>query len=333
MALLLPAAAEADVCETDGAPSEDGRQTGEREQPVQGETSSVLATSNNVAEETHRRGNTNGGEGAALAINVGKEARCLSLLSERGQGAGRAIDGGVANRENSNENNAVHNGWEDLDSSIINGDNEWRGLGIFAAGSEESLITIWNQQTDNGQGHDVEETDTPEDLLDGSWQGLAGVVGLSGSQADQLGTGERESGSDEHAAQALESGMERSRRDSYTYVGLLFVSSITGLDCIRAPVSPTNVAALRTATTVEDYAKDDETNNGSDLDDGKDELSLTITTNAEQVDTDNDDQENGNPCCLVGIFGAGPKRQCDRGGDELKRQDDQPLHGVTGEDG
>jgi hypothetical protein len=73
------------------------------------------------------------------------------------------------------------------------------------------------------------------------------------------------------------------------------------------PIPSSNVAAYGSTTAVEDDAEDDEPYDGNDLNDGKDELSLTISANTEQVDADNDDQEDGNPRGLVRISGTRPE--------------------------
>jgi len=84
VSLLLPGTAETDVCETDRAPGEDGRQTREGVQPVQSCAGSRLAASNNVAEETEHGRDKDGDERATFAINVCKDAGRLALLGEGG---------------------------------------------------------------------------------------------------------------------------------------------------------------------------------------------------------------------------------------------------------
>ena len=96
VALQAPGAAEADVCQADGAPGEDGGESGEGVQPVEGGVGGGLAAADDEAEEAEDGREGDGDEGAAAAVDVRKDAGRLALLCERGEGAGGAVDGGVA---------------------------------------------------------------------------------------------------------------------------------------------------------------------------------------------------------------------------------------------
>ena len=61
-----------------------------------------------------------------------------------------------------------------------------------------------HDQSDEEQVDDVEDEDTQGNLLRGSWDLLLGVLGLSGSQADQLGSSVGEGGGDEDSTEAME---------------------------------------------------------------------------------------------------------------------------------
>ena len=67
-----------------------------------------------------------------------------------------------------------------------------------------------NEQSNNGKGDDVEESDTPENLLNSRGEGLAGIGGFGSGQANQLGSSESESCRNKHTTEALEPVIEGS---------------------------------------------------------------------------------------------------------------------------
>lgn len=307
VALSLPALAEADVGEADGHPGEDGRQTGDGKHPGK---SLVLnhGVGGEESKETEDGGEADADHGTALAVNVGEDPGSLALLGKSSKSTGRTVDRGVTNRQDSNHDDNVHDGRQHVNASVLDGNDEGRGGGIGRRVTiQETRVVVRDKQTNDGKGNDVEEGDTPEDLLDSGGQGLARVGSLSSGETDQLGTGESEGGSDENAAKTLEAVVERS-----------------GIP----PVLVANVAALGTTTDVQDDTEDDETDDGDDLDDGEDEFGLTITLHTEQIDGNNDDEENGNPGGVVDLALV-PVVDGNRGSDDLERQDNQPLQGVV----
>ena len=70
-----------------------------------------------------------------------------------------------------------------------------------------------HDQSDEEQVDDVEDEDTQGNLLRGSWDLLLGVLGLSGSQADQLGSSVGEGGGDEDSTEAMEAVEELRAQD------------------------------------------------------------------------------------------------------------------------
>jgi len=59
----------------------------------------------------------------------------LVLLCERGEGAAGSVDGRVAYRENGDEDYDVHDGGQDGDSRVIDGNNEGAGFRCSAFAS------------------------------------------------------------------------------------------------------------------------------------------------------------------------------------------------------
>ena len=94
VALHAPALAEADMCQADGTPGEDGRQTGKCKHPVERFTG--LVGSGQVSEKSDDGGEADGDEGTAFAVNVGEDFGSLILFRERRESARGAVDGRVA---------------------------------------------------------------------------------------------------------------------------------------------------------------------------------------------------------------------------------------------
>lgn len=135
----------------------------------------------------------------------------MALLGKGGEGAAAGVDGGVADGEDGDEDDGVHDAGEAGDGCVADGDHEGRGVGVGAAGSEEARVIVGNEETGDRERDHVEEQDAPEDLLDGFGELDARVSGLGCCETDELGAGEGEGGGDEDAAQALEAVVKSTR--------------------------------------------------------------------------------------------------------------------------
>ena len=69
----------------------------------------------------------------------------------------------------------------------------------------------WDKETDEEETQNIEKGNSPEDLLDRTWEGLDWVLGLSSGETDKLSSRERESSSDENSAESFESVLESTR--------------------------------------------------------------------------------------------------------------------------
>lgn len=234
VALNLPGATESDVSEADGAPGEDGRETGDGHHPSKG--NSLLVRGSQEAEQTEGGGDADGPERATLAVDVGQEAGSLTLLGKGGEGTRGTIDGGVTDRQHGNHDDDVHDGGQTLDTGIFDGNDEGRSLSIGRrATTNEFRVVVGDEQANKGERDHVEEGNTPEHLLDSSGERLAGVGSLGGSQTNQLGTSKGEGCINEHTAKTLEAIVEG-----------------TGV----VPVASTNIATLGATTTVQNDSED-----------------------------------------------------------------------------
>ena len=80
--LLFPGFAEADMGEADGAPGEDGGETGDGLHP--GEGMVLGARGSEEGQEAKCGSDADGAEGAALAVDVGEEVGGLALVCKGG---------------------------------------------------------------------------------------------------------------------------------------------------------------------------------------------------------------------------------------------------------
>jgi hypothetical protein len=121
---------------------------------------------------------------------------------------------------------------------------------------QEACVVVGNNKADDSKGHNVEKRDTPEDLLDGGRKRFPGVGSFRCCKTDQFSAREGKGCVDKDTAEALEAMVEGSR---------------------IAPEFTANVATFWTASDIDYNTQDDETDDGGNLDDGKDELGFTIT--------------------------------------------------------
>lgn len=126
--------------------------------------------------------------------------------------------------------------------------------------------------------NNVEEGDTPKDLLDGRGKGLDRVPGLSSSETDELSAGEREGSGHEDRAETLESVSESTR----------VVPRLGALVCA--------VCAILGATAEnEDESDNEEDANGDKLEQRGPKLLFSVTDSSEDVDDNDQDEEDSNP--------------------------------------
>ena len=163
--------------QADGAPREYGRKTTEGLHP--NERFVFRVGGGEEGEEAKGRGEHDGEYRPAITVNVGEYLRGLALLRQSGKGTRGTIDGRIANGKHGDHNNDVHNGVKAVDSSIVDGDHKWGCFSVGGGLSYESRLIVWDQETDEGQRDDVEEANTPEDLLHGGWKGFTRIGGLS----------------------------------------------------------------------------------------------------------------------------------------------------------
>lgn len=309
VAVVLPGVAETDVRQADGAPGEESSKRGQVEKPV--EDDNTLGINVNVCENTTEGDQSGGPERTSGLVNVREDNGSVTLLGHGGEGARSTVDTGDTDRDNGDKNDHVHEVVETVETGIATDQDEGGGLGVGegSLGQEGGVVRV-DEQTDEEETQDVEEGDTPEDLLDGTGKRFDGVAGLSGSQTDQFSTSEGEGSCDEDGAETLEAVLERTR-----------VVPVAGTPVLV-------VTTTRRTTTADKNERDDhEDDDGGHLEDGGEELFLGVTDGTKQVDDDDDDEEDGDPDSEGYV--VGPVVQGDATDNKLKRQDNGPLEDIV----
>ena len=119
---------------------------------------------------------------------------------------------------------------------------------------------------------------SPENLLNGTWESLDGVLGFGGREADQLRTAECESSSNENAAESLETIRKCTR--------LVPEAS--------APVFAVHAVA-RSSAKYQDESDDHEDDRRAEFDNGRNEFFFGVPQSSKNVDDDDGTEENANP--------------------------------------
>ena len=281
VALLLPGVAEADVGEADGAPGEERGETGQGQKPV--EHGRAVGVEVDVGEGAKGEEEGDRQQRAAGAVDVAEALGRVALLSEGGKRAGAAVDGRDTDGENRDENDDVHEGVEALEVGVLADQDEGRGVDVrIGVGAQQVLIVVGNEETDEEQAKDVEEGDTPEDLLDGAGERLERVLRFSSGKADELSSGESKSGRDEDAAEAAEA-----------------VGKSTGVVPQTGALVLVVAAAGGAAAEDQDESNDHEDNNGAQLEHRRPKLLLGVAKGAKDVDDKDGDQEETDPDSCV----------------------------------
>lgn len=81
------------------------------------------------------------------------------MLSQSSQRSGATIDTRQADADDSEEDDHVDEVAETRDSSVDCHNNEWRSRDIDEARSQKTLVSVWDEETDEEQAKDVEAID------------------------------------------------------------------------------------------------------------------------------------------------------------------------------
>lgn len=308
--MVLPGSAESDVRQADGAPSEKGGKTRKSGQP--GEDDAAVLGEGKISEGRPDEDGEDRRKGTARLVDVGEDLGGVSLLSKGSEGSRSAVNTRNTDGQDRDQNDNVHEVIEALEVGIFGSKDERRGLDVVTrvVTAEEAFVIVWHKETDKEETKNVEESNTPEDLLDGTRHSLDGVLGLGGSKTDKLSTGEGESSSDEDGAKALEA-----------------VGKGTGvIPCFGALVVVVPAAAGATAED-ENESDDHEDDGGSEFEARCPELLFSVAESTKNVDDDDGDEEDGDPYRLARMLVPILDGQC--ADSQFERKDDCPLEHIV----
>lgn len=195
------------------------------------------------------------------------------MLGQGSEGTRTAVDAGHTEGKDGDKNDDVHERVETLQVGVLADQHEGRSVDVDeGVSAQKVLVVVRDQETDEEETEDVEEGDTPEHLLDGTGEGLDGVLGLGSRQTDELRAGEGESSRDEAGAETAETVSESSRGVPERGAGVVVVARTLG-----------------TAAENHDEADDEEDNGGAELEGRCPEFFFGVAEGAEYVDDDDSD--------------------------------------------
>lgn len=165
-ALSLTGAAEVDVGDEDGDPGEE-TEDGSKVNEV---TENLLAAGRDVhvCQETEQSRGTEGVVRNTTLVSLGQDLGCLATESKTVKSTTGNVKIGVAGTEDEDQDASVQESGKTLDTSKLDGDDEWRGssrVGLLG-GESELVAVVGDDHTDQKDRQDVEEDNTEESQSD-----------------------------------------------------------------------------------------------------------------------------------------------------------------------
>lgn len=267
-ALQFQGCLEANVAQVDARPANQAGYRGDVEEPV--ESLGAVGAEVEEAEEAESRSDKDGNVWGLVLICGREELRGLADVGEGDKDTGAGVDVGVGGGENSGEEDGVDDVWEDGNVGEVRGDDE-RGGGGAVAGAEQVGVVVRDQQAEEENEADEEEENTPESVADRHGDGLVGVLCLACTYANELGALVGKCSGDEDVPKGDE------------FAGRFGHLVVVWGECARGdPVLEAHVA-LVAGTCVDADGKDDEADDGDDLDAHEPDLHFTKDLGGKEV--------------------------------------------------
>jgi len=183
-ALLLPRGTEANMRQANRTPGKQRGQPRQRQQPIKHRRTIRIQV--DIGQRAKRKQHRHRQERPTRAINIRKDLGRVPLLRKRRERARAAVHSRDADREHRDEDDDVHERVEALEVGVLADQDKGRGVDVgIGVRAEQVGVVVRDQQADEEQAEDVEERDTPKDLLDGAGEGLEGVLGFGGGLGEK----------------------------------------------------------------------------------------------------------------------------------------------------
>jgi hypothetical protein len=201
----LPCSSEANMGDGDTAKDEERGETGEGKKPIEDVSTGwrqvdECQTSEEELEKCDHKRTT-------LLVNVCEELGTHTMLGKSLEGTGGSKCARVGDAHHRDQDHGVEDGWENLDAGKLNGNDEWR----VTTGRPFTVVERaigWDNESNKEQVNNVEDADTPHNLLGGLGNLLSWVFSLGGGETSQFGTTKSERSSDEDRAESVEAVKE-----------------------------------------------------------------------------------------------------------------------------
>lgn len=199
---------------------------------------------------------------------------------------------------------------KDPDSGPLDGNDPGRRGGVSGTSDKIGVVGRADQAEDEDT-KDVEQEDTDPDTTDGTRDVLCWVAGFGGGHSENLSSQEGVGSSDQNRP---ETG-----KTTQGTGDTLVLNERAGV----IPIAEAETVVGRGTTQIDNETKDDETNNGEDLDGGEPELAFTEGAGTQKVDDDDNDTGDGDPYGIVDL--VVPVVDEDGGGGQLSGEGDDPI--------
>lgn len=130
-------------------------------------------------------------ERTTLLVNIGEDLGTHTVLCKSLESTGGGECAGVGNRHDRDQDDGIEDGWEDLDAGELNGDDEWRVTTGRSLASVERRVG-WDDKSDEEEVDNIEDADTPDDLLGSLGYFFAWVLSLGSCETSQFSSTESE---------------------------------------------------------------------------------------------------------------------------------------------
>ncbi|KFH40351.1 hypothetical protein ACRE_089840 [Hapsidospora chrysogenum ATCC 11550] len=209
---------EVDVRDEDGDPGQKAKDGGQVDK--------VLEDGASVVGDVHEGQARNGGaqeEGGvrhAATVGAPEDGGSRSVAGKAVERTAGNIQVRVGGGEDEDEDAAINQARQALDSGQLGGDDERRGAGasVLLVGEGEFVRVVGNDEADEEDAQDVEEEDAVEGELDGLGDTAPGVLCLPGRHTDELRAEECESSIDHDAPETHKLGQRRENGNEDTWI-------------------------------------------------------------------------------------------------------------------